>query len=40
MSKEVKFSKNGTGDDMWTSLTWNTFDNSTIYGSNWWWTVA
>lgn len=40
MSKEVKFSKNGTGEDMWTSLTWNTFDNNTIYGSNWWWTVA
>src|SRR5262249_30687703 len=40
MSKEVKFSKKGTGEPMWTSLTWNTFDNRTIYGSNWWWSVS
>jgi hypothetical protein len=40
MQKSVKFSKeDGTGDHMWTKLIWNEFNNSTIYGSTWWWTV-
>jgi class 3 adenylate cyclase len=41
MHKSVKFSKeDGTGDHMWTKLIWNEFNNSTIYGSTWWWTVS
>jgi class 3 adenylate cyclase len=40
MNKSVKFSEDGTGDPMWTKLVWNEFDNSTIYGSTWWWSVT
>lgn len=39
MGKVVKYANNGTGSDMWTPLTWNTFDDSRIYGSTWRWRV-
>jgi class 3 adenylate cyclase len=39
MLDEVKFSNNGTGTNMWEAVTWNTFDNSTIYRSHWRWTL-
>jgi class 3 adenylate cyclase len=37
MDLSVTFS-NGTA--MWNALTWNNFDNSTIYGSTYWWSLA
>jgi class 3 adenylate cyclase len=40
MNKAVKFSNDGTGNHMWTKLVWNEFNNGTIYGSTWWWSVA
>jgi hypothetical protein len=27
------------GRAMWQAVTWNTFDNRTIYRSDWWWNV-
>lgn len=39
MHAKVKFSKNGTGEPMWTPLTWDTLDGRTIYGSSWRWRV-
>jgi len=36
MKDDVKTSE---GKAMWTALTWNNFDNSTIYGSTWRWRV-
>lgn len=39
MKDDVKLSNNGKGESMWTPLTWNTFDNSRVYGSSWRWTV-
>jgi class 3 adenylate cyclase len=39
MPKSVKFSDDGAGDHMWVKLIWNEFDNSTIYGSTWWWSL-
>jgi class 3 adenylate cyclase len=39
MHASVKFAKNGTGEAMWTPLTWDNFDDRTIYGSSWRWLV-
>jgi class 3 adenylate cyclase len=38
LADEAKFSSNGR-KPMWGSFNWNTFDNRTIYGSTWTWTV-
>jgi len=37
MINEVKVS--GEGRPMWEAVRWNTFDNRTIYQSNWWWSI-
>lgn len=39
IADEVKFGGNPR-QDMWTALTWNTFDDRTIYGSTFWWAVT
>lgn len=39
MHESVKFAENGKGSSMWEKLSWNTFDNRTIYGSTWRWSV-
>ncbi len=39
MHASVKFAKNGTGEAMWTPLTWDNFDDRTIYASSWRWRV-
>lgn len=40
LADDGKYStKDGVKVDMWKALTWNTFDNSRIYGSTWQWTV-
>lgn len=39
MNAEVKNSDNGGGKNMWETLIWNEFDNSTIYGSTWMWQI-
>jgi class 3 adenylate cyclase len=38
MSDEVKLSRDGRS--MWEAVRWNTFDNRTIYQSNWWWSIT
>ncbi len=45
VTKEVykklnKESKLSSGTDMWTPVTWSEFDNRTIYGSNYSWTIT
>lgn len=37
MNSSVRTSSNGAA--MWEAVTWNSFDNSTIYRSNWWWRI-
>src|SRR5207247_2234666 len=37
MLPEVKTSADGRS--MWEAVNWNTFDNRTIYQSNWWWRI-
>src|SRR5262245_18166208 len=39
MHTRVKFAQLGTGQAMWTPLTWDAFDDRTIYGSSWRWRV-
>jgi hypothetical protein len=38
MIKDVRVSNDGRA--MWEAVRWNTFDNRTIYRSNWWWSIA
>ncbi len=38
MRDDVKTGRDGRS--MWTTLRWSEFDNSTIYGSSWWWSVG
>jgi class 3 adenylate cyclase len=37
MLDDVKVSADGR--KMWEAVSWNTFDNRTIYRSNWWWSI-
>lgn len=39
LHKTVRNSNGGDGDHAWTTLTWTEFNNSIIYGSNWWWVM-
>ena len=38
MINDVKVSSDGRA--MWEAVRWNTFDDRTIYQSNWWWSIA
>lgn len=38
MSDEVKVAQDGRA--MWEAVRWDTFDDRTIYQSNWWWSIA
>lgn len=40
MNDVAKKSANGKGEHMWKVLTWNNFNNSTIYGSTWSWKIS